>query len=85
MDPDKRKESLKATLKYCTHLLNGDSSQCISSYIFDKTDIILDDCTVETEIDSIYWEDERNIPTYMEDIKKRYVARGAKILEHTIL
>ena len=85
MDPDKRKESLKTVLNCCIHLLNGDSSRCISSYIFDKTDIILDDCTVETEIDSIYWEDERNIPTYMEDIKKRYVERGAKILEHTIL
>lgn len=85
MDPDKRKESLKAILACCLHLLNGDSSQCINAYIFDKTDIILDDCTVETEIDSIYWEDERNIPTYMEDIKNRYVNRGAKILEHKIL
>lgn len=85
MDHDKRTESLKATLKYCLHLLNGDSSQCISSYIFDKTDIILDDWTVETEIDSIFWEDERNIPTYMEDIKNRYVDHGAKLLEYTIL
>jgi hypothetical protein len=85
MDPDKKKKALKTIVNCCMHLLNGDSSQCINAYIFDKKDIILDDYTTELEMDSIYWEDECNIPTYMEDVKQGYINIGYKVIEHKIL